>query len=368
MGLSAGIVGLPNVGKSTLFNTITNLQVEAANYPFATINPNVGIVKVPDERLDKLGQIIHPDKLTPASCTFVDIAGLVKGASQGEGLGNQFLANIREVDAICHVVRCFDDKSINHVYDSVDPIRDMEVINLELIIADLQTIEKRFSHIVAKSKSGDKLAAIEESMCRKIMAALKANKFAKTVKLTDEETKFVKNYNLLTIKPVLYIANVNEADISNPEANPHYLKLKEVVSSQDPNSVIIPISVSLEYEISRLSGEDKKVFMDDLNIKTPGLDRLIQATYKLLNLRTFFTFGKTETRAWTFVNGMTAPQCAGIIHSDFQKGFIKAEIYDCNDMFEYKSESLLKEKGKIRMEGKDYLMKDGDVCLFKFNV
>ncbi|MDR3257600.1 MAG: redox-regulated ATPase YchF [Mycoplasmataceae bacterium] len=367
MGLSAGIVGLPNVGKSTLFNTITNSSVEAANYPFATIEPNVGVVKVPDHRLYDLANLIQPDKITPAICTFVDIAGLVKGASKGEGLGNKFLANIREVDAICHVVRCFDDKQITHVYDQVDPVRDAEVINYELILADWETIEKRFSKVVAKSKSGDKQAAVEEKICREIMTALKSNQFAKTVSMNEEEFGFVKNYNLLTMKPVLYIANVNEDDVANPESNIHFQKLKQFVSSNG-NDQVVAISANIENEISKLSEADKQSFMNDLGIKEPGLDRLIKMTYKLLNLCTYFTFGKSETKAWTFKKGMTAPQCAGIIHTDFEKGFIRVEVIDWKDLIQYKTETLVKENGKLRTEGKGYIMQDGDVCHFRFNV
>jgi GTP-binding protein YchF len=293
MNLSAGIVGLPNVGKSTLFNTITNSQVEAANYPFATIEPNVGIVKVPDRRLYDLANLINPDKITSAICKFVDIAGLVKGASKGEGLGNQFLANIREVDVICHVVRCFDDKQITHVYEGVDPIRDIEIINLELILADLESMERRFSKVVSKAKNGDKNAMVEENACRKILQTLKENKMANAIDFNDDEYRYVKNYNLLTIKKILYVANINEADVGNPDNNVHYQKLKQHLN-QD---VIVPMSINTEFEISKLNDVDKVLFMNDFHITQLALDRLINVTYKMLNLSTYFTFGKQEVKA-----------------------------------------------------------------------
>lgn len=366
MNLSAGIVGLPNVGKSTLFNTITNSKVEAANYPFATIEPNVGVVNVPDSRLDELGSLINPEKLVHATCKFVDIAGLVKGASNGEGLGNKFLQNIREVDTICHVVRCFDDKNILHVYNSVDPIRDVEIINLELALSDIEQIEKRILKLINKSKSGDQQATEELALCEKVKNNLQQGKLALSVSYSNKEKEILKNYNLLTLKPIIYIANLNESDIVNPNSNVYYLKLKEYALKNSAS--IIPLSISMEYEISLLNELDKKIFLEDIGIKEPGLNLLIKTTYRMLNLSTFFTFGKKETKAWTFINGMLAPQCAGIIHSDFERGFIKAEIIKANDLLKYKSELLVRENGKIHIEGKDYVVQDGDVCHFKFNI
>ena len=367
MGLVAGIVGLPNVGKSTLFNTITNSQVEAANYPFATIEPNIGIVKVNDERLIKLAELAQADKTTFATCTFVDIAGLVKGASKGEGLGNKFLSNIREVDTICHVIRCFNDKTIAHVYDDVDPIRDIEVINLELILADLEVITKRIERLTPKVKSGDKTSDFELQICKKIKETLVANKMAKETQLSTDELLIVKNFNLLTTKPTIYIANIDSNDITNPESNEYYIKLKKYLSNTS-KELLIPISISIEYEISILNDNDRESFINDLGIKEIGLDSLIKATYKTLGLETFFTFGKKETKAWTFKKGMTAPQCAGIIHTDFERGFICAEVCNWQELLDAKSETAVKEKGKMRLEGKNYIMKDGDVCLFRFNV
>ncbi len=366
MSLTAGIVGLPNVGKSTLFNAITNSQVLAENYPFATINPNVGVVEVPDERMDNIVELFHPKKVINTTFEFSDIAGLVKGASQGEGLGNQFLSHIRQTDAICHVVRCFDDSNIMHVEGSVDPIRDIEVINLELCIADLDTVENRISKVARKAQTKEKDAVVEYEILTKLQAGLKDGKPVRLLELNDNELEYLKGFSLLTAKPVIYVANMSDEEIANPESNKYYQSVKEFAANE--NSECIPICAKIEEELSGLDKEEKTAFLEDLGIKKSGLEEIIQAAYHLLGLRTFFTVGEPECRAWTFHEGMTAPKCAGIIHTDFERGFIRAEIYSYEDLMEYKSEVALKEHGKIRLEGKDYIMKDGDVVFFRFNV
>ncbi len=366
MALTAGIVGLPNVGKSTLFNAITNSQVPAENYPFATINPNVGVVEVPDERMDHLVEIFHPKKVIYTTFEFTDIAGLVKGASKGEGLGNQFLANIRQTDAIIHVVRCFDDPNIEHVEGSVDPIRDIEEINVELCLADLETVENRISKVARKAQTKEKGAAEEYEALKKFKAALEAGTPIRLLELSDSDQDYLKNYSLLTAKPVIYVANLSEDDVADPSGCAYYGLVKDYAAKE--NSECIAICARMEEELSGMSKDEKKEFLAELGVPASGLDQIITAAYHLLGLRTFFTVGEPENRAWAFHEGMKAPQCAGLIHTDFEKGFIKAEVYSYEDIITYGSEAALKEHGKLRIEGKDYVMQDGDIVFFRFNV
>jgi len=366
MSLTAGIVGLPNVGKSTLFNAITNSQVLAENYPFATINPNVGVVEVPDHRMEDFVKIFNPKKTIYTTFEFTDIAGLVKGASKGEGLGNQFLGNIRQTDAIIHVVRCFDDSNIEHVEGSVDPVRDIEEINLELALADLDSVQNRISKIVKKAQTKDKDAVKEMNTLSKFEKALEEGKAVRNLELSQDDLEIMKNYGLLTAKPVIYVANMSDDEISEPASNHYYNDVKKYADNE--GSECIAICAKMEEELSGLEKDEKKAFLDDLGIEQSGLDQIIRAAYHLLGLRTFFTVGEPECRAWTFHDGMKAPQCAGIIHTDFEKGFIRAEIYGYEDLMQYGSEKALKDAGKLRVEGKEYLMQDGDVVFFRFNV
>ena len=365
MSLKAGIVGLPNVGKSTLFNAITKKQILVANYPFATIDPNVGVVSVPDYRLQHLADIYLPEEIKPATYEFVDIAGIVKGAADGEGLGNKFLSHIREVDAIVEVVRCFDDKEIIHVDGTVDPIRDVEVINLELALADLEIINNRIDKIKKKAETTKDKETVEElNALLKSKEALETNKPLRLVEYTKEEKLAIKSYNFLTEKPHIYLANISENEIGME--NEYVQKLKEYAKLE--NSKVIEVSAKIESELAELNDDEKLEYLKELGIDKSGLDKLIETTYDLLGLKTYFTCGPQEVKAWTYKNGMNAKECAGIIHSDFERGFIKAEVISYEDLIAAGSELKVKENGKFRIEGKEYLMKDGDICHFRFNV
>lgn len=365
--MKLGIVGLPNVGKSTLFNSLTKAGALSANYPFATIDPNIGIVSVPDERIVKLGELYHTKKVTPATIEFVDIAGLVKGASKGEGLGNQFLANIREVDAIVHVVRCFEDSNVVHVDGSIDPLRDIETINLELVFSDLEILERRIAK-VTKTARMDKEAAKELAFLEKVKAHLEEGQLAITLETENEdEDAWLATYNLLTAKPVIYAANVAEDDIADDGANNQYVQaVREYAAKQ--NSEVFVICAQIEEEISELDEDERKMFLEDLGLTESGLEKLVRASYHLLGLMSFLTAGEDETRAWTIKIGTKAPQAAGKIHTDFERGFIKAEVVNYQDLLDCGSYAGAREKGLVRMEGKEYVVQDGDVILFRFNV
>lgn len=366
MSLTTGIVGLPNVGKSTIFNAITKQKILSANYPFATIEPNVGVVVVPDKRLDFLNELYKPKSLVPTTFEFTDIAGLVKGASNGEGLGNKFLSHIREVDAIVEVVRCFDDKNIIHVENEIDPIRDITTIEIELILADLEIVDNRLNKIGKKATmSKDKEIKKEADLLVKLKESLENDVALRKLELSEEETKMVKHYNLLTLKPIIYMANVSEADLATGTNN--YVEQVKSYATKEGSKVIV-VCAKVEEELSELDDSEKQEFLEALGVAESGLDKLINASYSLLGLKTYFTAGTDEVRAWTFKDGMKAPECAGIIHTDFERGFIKAEIMSYTDLEKCGSEKAVKEAGKMRLEGKDYLMQDGDICYFRFNV
>jgi ribosome-binding ATPase len=363
--MEIGIVGLPNVGKSTLFNAITKAGAEAANYPFCTIEPNVGVVPVPDERMDKLVEIIPPQKVTPTTIRFVDIAGLVKGASQGEGLGNKFLAHIREVDAIAQVIRCFEDENITHVAGKVDPLSDIEIVNTELALADLETVERRMERTRKLLKS-DKKAQGELDVLEKIYAALSDGKSARTVELSDDDKTLIKDMHLLTIKPILYVANVAEEEVANPDNNAYVQQVRQYAATE--NAEVIVVSAKVESEIAELDEAEAIEFLADIGLAESGLNKLIKAGYRLLGLITFFTAGETEVRAWTITRGTKAPQAAGKIHTDFERGFIRAEVVAYGDLISAGSYAVARERGQTRLEGKEYVMQDGDVVHFRFNV
>ncbi len=364
--MKLGMVGLPNVGKSTLFNALTNAGAESANYPFCTIEKNVGIVSVPDERLDKLAEMYEPDKFTPATLEFVDIAGLVKGASKGEGLGNKFLADIREVDAVVHVVRCFEDENIIHVDGSINPLRDIETINLELIFSDIEMIERRIDR-AKKAVKGDKKYLAEIDFLERLKNHLENGKSARAFDFTDDERELIKSTPLLSAKPVIYAANLSEDDfINNIETNENYQKVKAL--AEEEHSAVLPICAQIEAEISDMESDEKAMFLGELGLEVSGLNRIIKEGYSLLGLISYLTAGKQEVRAWTITKGTKAPQAAGKIHTDFEKGFIRAEVISFDDLMECGSMAAAKEKGLVRLEGKEYVMQDGDIVLFRFNV